>query len=489
MPSERENRIKKLNTLREMGVDPYPPRTNIDRIIAKAIEDFDNLVQSENPIDIAGRLIAFRAHGGSSFAHIRDGSAKIQLYFRRDVIGEESYNILKKLVDIGDFIEVKGTLFTTRTGEKTLQVKEWKLLSKSLLPLPEKWHGLSDDDLKVRLRYLDAVIELEIKKRFEKRSTIIDAIRNYLKNEGYLEVETPILQPLYGGASARPFKTKHNALDLTLFLRVAEELYLKRMIVAGFDRVFEIGRNFRNEGMDRLHNPEFTMLELYEAYGDYNRMMDIAEEMLVKAATALENSTEISYGGKSASLETPFERIGFYDALKKYAGLDAAVLSDHELRDEIERREIAVRENATRWQLIDELFSELVEPHLIAPIFVLNYPVALSPLAKQKAQQPDIVERFELFFFGMEIANAFTELNDPLEQRRRFEAQMELRAKGDPEAQVLDEDFLTAMEHGMPPTGGLGVGVDRLAMILTDSHSIRDVIFFPLNRPSAGERN
>ncbi|MFP4459777.1 MAG: lysine--tRNA ligase [Candidatus Zixiibacteriota bacterium] len=481
-PPERDIRIEKLVKLREQGIDPYPTRSFADYDIAELFEKFEKFAESEEPVQIAGRMVAFRSHGGSSFAHIQDRTGKIQLYFRKNIVGADKYKLLK-MIDIGDFLNITGVLFTTRTGEQTVGVKDFTLISKSIMPLPEKWHGLQDEDLKVRYRYLDTIMDPDVKSRFETRSRIISAIRRHLDEKGFIEVETPVLQPLYGGASARPFTTHHNTMEMKLYMRIAIELYLKRLIIGGLEKVYEIGKIFRNEGIDRFHNPEFTMLELYEAYSDYHGMMELAENLLNAIAEYLDMGNKVQYNEIESTLKAPFKRIGFFESIDEYAGIDARYATDDELRSHLKSKNVDMAPDANRGQLLDEVFSEFVEPNLIDPTFVMDYPVILSPLAKRKPDDEAIVERFELFWFGMEIANAFTELNDPIDQRQRFEEQMSYRAKGDPEAQVLDEDFLEAMEHGMPPTGGIGFGIDRITMIFTDTYSLRDILLFPLTRP------
>jgi len=483
LSDEQEVRLSKLNELKESGVDVYPARVEVDFNLAELRRNFELLTGREDSVKIAGRVIAKRIHGKSAFAHIQDGTGKFQLYFRYDVLGEQLFEFFKKMIDIGDFIGVQGTLFRTRTGEETMKVENFNILAKSIHPLPEKWHGLADDDKRLRQRYLDILVNPQVKETFIKRTHLISAMREYLDKRGFLEVETPVLQPLYGGASARPFQTFHNALQMKLYLRIATELYLKRLIIGGMDKVYEIGKNFRNEGIDRMHNPEFTAVEIYQAYADYNTMMDIAEGMLKFIAEKIVNSLKISYQGVETDLANPFEKICFWKAIEKYTGKDLSAADREQIAEYLKSEDIEFDESAEWHILIDEVFQEKVEKQLIQPTFVINYPVQLSPLAKKKPGSEKIVERFELFWYGMEIANAFTELNDPVEQTERFEAQMEYRAKGDPEAQVLDEDFITALEHGMPPAGGLGMGIDRVVMIMTDNYSIRDVILFPLLRP------
>ena len=472
-------RLEKLERLRELGIDPYPARVQVDMPLHELRRNFSVLEGRGDAITVAGRVMSKRMHGKSSFAHIQDGSDKFQIYLKFDIVGEEQYKFYKKYIDVGDFVQVSGTLFKTHTGEETLLVEKFVLLAKALRPLPEKWHGLADEDKKLRQRYLDMLMNPQVAERFIKRAKLLRSMRDFLDRHGFVEVETPILQPIYGGANARPFSTYHNALDMKLFLRIATELYLKRLIIGGMDRVYEIGKNFRNEGIDRMHNPEFTALEVYEAYTDYDGMMKLTQALLRHIVEETSGSLSVTYQGIDTNLAPDFKKIPFWQAIAERTGRDFSTAGRSELIEYLKAENIEFDENLPEYSLVDEIFKEKVEGTLIEPTFIVDYPLELSPLAKQKRENPALVERFELFWYGMEIANAFTELNDPVEQRRRFEEQMERRAKGDPEAQILDEDFLTALEHGMPPTGGMGMGIDRLAMILTDSYTIRDVIIFP----------
>jgi lysyl-tRNA synthetase class 2 len=445
-------------------------------------------------VKLAGRLVSWRAQGKTTFAHIDDASGRIQLYFRADVLGAESYGQLK-LLDLGDWIGVAGRLFRTRTGEITARVDAWSLLTKSLRPLPlgktevdpatgaaVQHSSFADTEMRYRQRYADLAVHPHVREVFRVRSRVISELRAFMDGEGFLEVETPALQPLYGGASARPFVTHHNALDRTMYLRIADELYLKRLIVGGLERVYEIAKDFRNEGLDRFHNPEFTMLEFYQAFADYHRMMDLVERLVVHVVCAVKGSTELEYQGRRLRFTTPFPRVALLDALSRALGADVAGVPEADLRRRAEALHLPDLDGAGRGKLIDKLFTALVEPSLEQPTFVLDYPLELSPLAKPKRGGAGVVERFELYAAGMELANAFSELNDPVEQRVRFEAQAALRARGDAEAQQVDEDYIRALEYGMPPTGGVGMGVDRLVMVLTDQSSIRDVILFPVLR-------
>ncbi len=478
----RRVRIEKLNELAARGQDPFK-RTSFLRTATagKLLDNYDRYEGTS--VSVAGRLVSKRVMGKASFGHIMDSDGKIQCYFCRDDLGEDEYRDFKKL-DVGDIIGVEGTVFKTKTGEITLHVKCVTLLAKSLLPLPEKFHGLKDTELRYRQRYVDLIANPEVKEVFVKRSKIISSIRETLDARGYIEVETPILNTLAGGANARPFITHHNTLDIDMYMRIATELHLKRCIVGGFDRVYEIGRQFRNEGMDPKHNPEFTTIELYEAYADYKDMMDITEQLYVTAANRVCGGLKISYQGTPLDLTPPWERLTMVEAVRKYTGLDfdAEPLSDLIAKANALGLELAP--DASWGNALYKVFDVLVEEKLTGPVFILDYPVEVSPLAKRKPSDPRLTERFEFFICASEGGNAFSELNDPLDQRARFEQQMLAKAKGDEEAQPYDEDFCTALEYGMPPTGGLGIGIDRMVMFLTDSASIRDVLLFPTMRPN-----
>ncbi len=492
MADEREVRLQRLHTLQEKGINPYPNRVERTHTIAEVLEHFNDWEGPEGSFTLTGRIRLMRDMGKSSFAHIEDGTGRIQVYFRINDIGEEPYRMLK-LLDIGDFIQVSGFLFRTKTGERTLHALNYRLLSKSLRPLPEKYHGLEDRELRQRKRYLDLIANgEEVRTIFVTRSRVISAMRRYLDEHGFLEVETPILQPLYGGATARPFVTHHNTLDRDLYLRIAVELYLKRLIIGGIDRVYEIGRDFRNEGIDRSHNPEFTMMECYQAYADYNDMMKLVEEMISYIAQEVKGTQVITYQGTEIDLTPPWPRIPLLDAIAEYTGIDVNRFPDREsLAAEMRAQGYEVDATASRGRLIDDLKSAMFRkgiPALRQALFLTDYPLEISPLAKQHPEFPGLTERFQPFVGGLELGNAFTELNNPIDQRARFEDQMRQRAQGDEEAQVLDEDFLEAMEVGMPPTGGLGIGIDRLAMLMSNQESIRDVILFPTMRKTAEEQ-
>jgi lysyl-tRNA synthetase class 2 len=492
MADEREIRLQRLHELRERGINPYPNRVERTHTIAEVLEHFDEWQGPEGSFTLSGRIRSMRDQGKITFAHIEDGTGRIQVFFRINDIGEDAYNTLR-LLDVGDFVEVSGYLFVTKRGERTLHVREFRILSKGLRPLPEKYHGLEDVELRQRKRYLDLIANgEEARQVFVIRSRLISAMRRYLDAHGFIEVETPVLQPLYGGATARPFTTHHNTLDRDLYLRIAVELYLKRLIIGGFERVYEIGRDFRNEGIDRSHNPEFTMMECYQAYADYNDIMKLVEEMVCYIAQEVKGSPRIIYQGNEIDLTPPWPRYRLLDAIEEFTGIDVNSFPTREsLAAEMRRHGFEADPNAGRGRLIDDLKGAMFRsgiPALRQALFLTDYPLDISPLAKYHSEIPGLVDRFQPFIGGLEMGNAFTELNDPLDQRARFEDQMRQRAQGDDEAQVLDEDFLEALEVGMPPTGGLGMGIDRLTMLMADKESIRDVILFPTMRKTAEEQ-
>lgn len=495
--SEQEiQRRKSLEELRKIGYEPYPAeKYEINTYSEDIKEQYDPEKNNLQSVSLAGRLMNRRIMGSASFAELQDEKGSIQLYFKRDNIcpdeDKTAYNtVFKKLLDIGDIIGVKGEVFVTKVGEISVNVKEFKVLSKSLRPLPivkEKdgkvYDAFSDPEQRYRQRYLDLIVNRESRKIFEQRFRLINSMRYYLINQGYLEVETPVLQPIYGGAAAKPFKTHHNKLDRTLYLRIANELYLKRLIVGGFEGVFEFAKDFRNEGMDRYHNPEFTQMELYVAYKDYNWMMDLVEEMVEKIALDIHGTTKLTVGDKTVDFKRPWKRYTMYEAIEAYTGIDISEMDEKELYQTAQKLKVEVDESMGKGKLIDEIFGETCEPKLIQPTFITDYPIEMSPLAKKHRSKEGLVERFEAICNGKEICNAYSELNDPIDQRNRFEEQLMLGKRGDEEAMMMDEDFLKAIEFGMPPTAGLGIGIDRLAMIMTNSHSIQDVLFFPQMRP------
>jgi lysyl-tRNA synthetase class 2 len=482
-------RREKLQELVQRGVLPFAYRFDRSGTARDAIAAYKS---DEDPTvhRLAGRLVALRPHGKTTFAHLADQSGKIQVYFKLDDLGAATYEVLS-LLDLGDFVGVQGPLFKTKTGETTVRAQQLTLLTKALRPLPlgkedaaGVRHGeLSDPELRSRQRYADLAVHAEVRDVFRLRTRVVTAMRAFLDVRGYLEVETPVLQPMYGGAAARPFTTHHEALDAAFYLRIADELYLKRCIVGGFEKVYEIGHDFRNEGLSRFHNPEFTMAEWYQAYADYHDMLELTEELIATLVQDLFGTTTLERHGATLSFARPFARADFSALVREHAGVDLARAGEPELRAVLQRRNVAEADALSGAKLVDEVFKVYVEPALVQPTFVLDYPIALSPLAKPKRDDPTRVERWELFVLGRELANAFSELNDPEEQRRRFEEQGRFRAAGDAEAHQLDEDFLRALEYGMPPTGGVGLGVDRLLMLLADQPNIRDVILFPMLRP------
>lgn len=484
-----QQRHEKLEKLRSEGVNCFPHGYARTHRVADLNREFADFETSGDELSLAGRLMTFRRMGKVTFAVLQDGGEKIQLYVQRDKLGADTYSVFK-LFDIGDIVGVKGKAFRTRTGEPSLEVSSVELLTKNLHPLPvskekdgQVFDEFSDKDQRYRQRYVDLLVNPGTRVVFEQRSMIVSSIRRFLEQEGYLEVETPILQPIYGGAAARPFVTHHNSLDMQLYLRIANELYLKRLIVGGFDRVFEFARDFRNEGMDRFHNPEFTQVELYAAYEDYGYMMRLVEQLISNLAIELYGDTKVTMGGHEIDLAPPWRRATMMELLEEATGRDLMQLDETELKELAKEQGVDV-EGKTGWsQLVDEIFGELVEPKLIQPTFVCDYPLEMSPLAKRHRKDDRLVERFEAVVAGKELCNSFSELNDPIDQRKRFEEQKELLRRGDDEAHPLDEDFLHALEIGMPPTAGLGLGIDRLVMLLTGAESIRDVIFFPTMRP------
>jgi lysyl-tRNA synthetase class 2 len=475
-------RKEKLERLRQRGIDPYPPRAERTHTAQEALDLLGDTSEASDEVSVAGRITAMRNMGKASFLDIRDSTNRIQVYVKKESVGADAYDLLKDF-DIGDFLGVTGTLFRTKTNEPTVEAQTFTLLAKSLRAPPEKWHGVQDVETRYRQRYLDLMANEEVHKNFVVRSRVISAIRRFLDSRGYVEVETPILQASAGGAAARPFITHHNALDRDFYLRIAIELYLKRLVIGGFDKVYELGRIFRNEGVTTKYNPEFTMLETYEAYADYNAVMEMVEEMVSSVALEVLGTTKVPYGDYVIDLKPPWPRITMRDAIRERCGVD---FEEHQDLDSIRKAaagaDVHIEESWGRGKIIDELVTVHVEPHLIQPTFLIDYPIELSPLAKRRPDNPRIVERFEFFIAGRECGNAYTELNDPIDQRERMVQQARLRAAGDDEVEIADEDFLVALEYGMPPTGGLGIGIDRLIMALTGKSSIREVILFPALR-------
>lgn len=489
-------RRQALEELRNLGINPYPNEPfEVNVKTTEILENYNDQIKNFQNVSIAGRIMTKRIMGNASFADLQDEHGRIQLYFNRDEIcpGEDKtlYNtVFKKLIDIGDIIGVTGYVFITKMGEITIHVKTFKLLSKCLRPLPivkEKdgvvYDAFTDPEQRYRNRSLDLIVNPQNKEIFKKRTKIINIIRDFLNEKGYLEVETPILQPIYGGAAARPFKTYHNALDMTLYLRIANELYLKRLIVGGYDGVYEFSKDFRNEGMDRFHNPEFTQMELYVAYKDYFWMMELVEEMVERVVLKLYGTTKITVGNNEIDFKPPWKRFTMFEVIKHYTGVDISSMNEGELRKIAKKLGVEINDTMGKGKIIDAIFSDKCEPHLIQPTFIMDYPIEMSPLAKKHRSVPGLVERFEAICNGKELCNAYTELNDPIDQRHRFEEQLLLAKRGDQEAMMLDEDFLKALEYGMPPTAGLGIGIDRLTMIMTNQSSIQEVLFFPQMRP------
>ncbi|MDO8425004.1 MAG: lysine--tRNA ligase [bacterium] len=481
--TERTDRLRRLAELRAAGVQAYPARTRRTHTTAQVRASFGALAEQASVVVLAGRIRAIREHGKSMFVVLEDGHGTLQAYVKRDAVGEEAFAVAG-LLDVGDFIEAEGTCFTTKTGEETLDVRRIAVLTKALRPLPEKFHGLTDTELRYRHRELDCIANPSVRGFFERRAAIVRACRVYLLERGYLEVETPILQPIPGGANARPFVTHHHALDQDFYLRIAPELYLKRLIVGGFERVFEVARCFRNEGIDRTHNPEFTQIELYEAYADYESYMRLVEGIFLAIGEALHVDT-VRIGDQDVRIAPPFPRVAFRDVVLEYSGVDIATASDDDLRDALTRKGEHPETAWSRGKLMDELYKATARPQLVQPTFLVNHPVELSPLAKRHVDDPSVVERFQLVIAGAEVVNAFSELNDPLDQRERFEAQQRALEGGDAEAMRVDEDFLQALETGMPPTAGAGIGIDRLTMLLTGAANLKEVIAFPALRKSA----
>lgn len=479
----------KLEKIAELGFEPYGGRFDWTHHTDTILADAEALEKKEDHVKVAGRIMIIRGHGKTAFCKLRDEKGDIQLYFRKDTLNEKEWNLFK-LVDMGDILGVEGTVFTTHTGEVTIRVLSFTMLSKSLRPLPEKWHGLTDVEQRYRQRYLDLISNPEVRTTFVKRANMLQAIRNWYTSHGFLEVETPVLQPLYGGANARPFITHFNALDMTMYMRIAPELYLKRLLVGGYERIFEITRNFRNEGMDTRHNPEFTAIETYQAYGDIEDVIDQTEQIVMACAMASYGTTKFTYEGTEIDVKAPWPRLTMAGAVKKYTGEDFdACKTLEEARAICDKLHVEYGEFDGFGKLLSAVFDEYVEKNLIQPVHITAHPIEVSPLSKLDPEDPRYTIRFESYIYGRELANGFSELNDPLDQRARFEMQAEEREHGDDEAHPIDEDFLTALEYGMPPTGGLGIGLDRLFMFMTNSSSIRDILLFPAMKPEGGEEH
>jgi len=479
-------RLKKLEEIKKLGLNPFPSWGDLERKkIKNVVEDFERLSERQEIIEVAGRLRAIRGHGGSTFAHLNDDTDKIQIYFKKDEVGDDVYDFFSNLIDVGDFVAVKGSCFITKRGEKTLLVKSWQLLSKSLLPLPDKFHGLSDVEIRFRQRYLDLLSNPEVKEKALKRIQIVKSTRDFFDMEGFAEVETPILQPLYGGATAKPFITHHNALNTDLYLRIAPELYLKRLIVGGFEKVFEIARCFRNEGIDYSHNPEFTQIEFYWAYATYEDLMKLMEKFFSYLLPRLGMGLKFVYQGQEIDMTPPYPRKTFRELLIEYAKMDIEeFLESADLYVWSKKQGLELNKKDGRGKMLDDIYKHFVRPKIIQPLFMTDHPVELSPLAKRQEKSPAYVERMQLLVAGgFELCNGFSELNDPLDQEERLREQEELRKKGDEEAQRYDEDFVTALKHGLPPTAGLGMGIDRLSALLSDSHNLKEIILFPTLKP------
>ena len=479
----KKNRLRKVKRIRNFGFLPYPAFTKRTHNIAEALKSFSFLERSKKEIILVGRIRLLRIHGGSTFVHIEDGTGKIQAYFKKDMLGEKAYKFFLDNFDLGDFIEVRGVLFKTKKGEKTIEAADFHMLAKSLLPLPEKWHGLKDVEERFRKRYLDLIFSEDVKKKFKIRSLIIKSLREFLEGEGFLAVETPMLQPIYGGARAKPFKTHLNAMNMDLYLRIAPELYLKRLLVGGFEKVYEIGKCFRNEGVDRYHNPDFTILEFYWAYADYKDLMKLTEKMFSYVLKKVFGKLEISYQGKKINFKPPWPRVEFYQMFKKMTDIDLEEINEASLAKEAKKMGLEIEKGVPKAEIADEIFSKVCRPKIIKPTFVIHYPKGFQPLAKALEKDSEKLANVQLIAAGTELLNAFSELNDPIEQRRRFEEQEKLFKLGFEEAQRIDKDYLEAMEYGMPPAAGFGLGVDRLVVLLTDSHALREIILFPTMKP------
>lgn len=480
----RKVRLEKMEALKKSGIEPYPIDSNQEFTLEEVLNNFTKLSKRKKPISIVGRVMSLRPQGGLAFLHINDGTISFQALVRKEEVGEGAFKSFIDTVDIGDFLEISGSLFVTKRNEKTLLAKKWRMLAKSLRPLPEKWHGLQDVEERFRRRYLDALMSKEVKDRFVLRSRLITELRRTLDEAGYLEFETPVLQPLYGGASAMPFKTHHNALDIDMFLRISDELYLKRLLIAGFPKVYEISKDFRNEGIDTTHNPEFTMLEYYESYSDAEKQMVFLEKALKSILKKVLKKTRVSFNGNDIDFGKKFNSVSYYDLLRRYALIpNPESISKDELMTVARQLGVQFGPEDSFDKILDNVYKKACRPKIIQPTFIIDYPATYLPLAKRNPKNETLVSAFQLVAGGVELVKAFSELNDPIDQRNRFMHQEKNKEEGDAEAQVLDEDFLEAMEYGMPPSGGVGIGIDRLIMLLTDTHNIKEVIFFPTMRP------
>ena len=479
----RKIRLKKLEAIKKALILPYPAKTKKTHKISEALANFNSLAKTKKEIVLVGRIMSLRIHGGATFFHIEDGTGKIQTFFRKDRLGEKSYQFFLENFDIGDFIEVRGVLFKTKMGERTIEGADFKMLAKSLLPLPEKWHGLKDIEERFRKRYLDLIFNPEVKKKFEIRSRVIQTIREFLDKAGFLEVETPILQPIYGGARARPFKTYLNAFDMEMYLRIAPELYLKRLLVGGFEKVYEIGKCFRNEGVDRFHNPDFTMLEFYWAFADYKDLMKLTEKLFEYLLKKVFQKLKITYEGKKINFKVPWPRVEFSQLIRKYTALNVEEINLESLERKAKEFNLKLEKGLGKAEILDEIYKKFIRPKIWEPTFIIHFPLGFQTLARSLEKNPQKLANFQLVTAGFELINAFSELNDPTEQRKRFEEQKKLMEAGFKEAHPLDEDFLEALEYGMPPAAGFGMGIDRLVALLTNSHSLREVILFPTMKP------
>jgi len=478
----RKFKRDKIDSFKKNGINPYPAKTNRTHSIKEVLDDFIKFSKTKKKIVLAGRIKSIRKHGALTFIHFWDGSGQMQAFLRKDELGVKKYKFFSDNFDLGDFIEVKGILFKTKKGERTIEVNDFKILSKSLLPLPEKWHGLKDVEERYRKRYLDLIFNPEVREKFKIRSEIINKIRHFLNEEGFLEVETPIFQLIYGGAKAKPFKTHLNSLDINLYLRIATELYLKRLLVGGFEKVYEIGKCFRNEGIDKFHNPEYTHFEFYWAYADYNDLMKLIEEMFKYILKSIFGKYKIDYEGKDIDFKIPWKKIEFSDIFKKYTKINLDKVTQKELSAKAKNLGFSFKKDTPKAEIADEIYKKFCRPKILNPTFIIHHPVGFQPLAKSLEKNPKKLANFQLVAGGLELANAFSELNDPLEQRKRFQEQEKLHKEGFEEAQRMDEDFLEALEYGMPPAAGFGMGIDRLTLLLTNSHNLREVILFPTMR-------